>query len=83
MTKNNAQGAVLPGLQYYRAAAAGMVVLYHAAGAFGPTGYFPQRSWEAGFLFGHAGVELFFVLSGFIICHIHWDRVGRPGEVSS
>lgn len=73
----------LPGLQYYRAFAAGLVVLFHAAEVFGPNGYYPARSWESGFLFGHAGVELFFVLSGFIICYIHWDRIGRRGEVSS
>ena len=73
----------LPGLQYYRAFAAGIVVLFHAAAVFGPTGYYPARSWEAAFLFGHAGVELFFVLSGFIICYIHWDRIGRHGEMPS
>src|SRR3569623_1522360 len=83
MTNRSSMGAVLPGLQYYRAAAAAMVVLYHAGGAFGPTGYYPDRSWESAFLFGHAGVELFFVLSGFIICHIHWERIARKGEVSS
>lgn len=83
MNERAAPAAVLPGLQYYRAIAAVMVVLYHAACVFGPTGYYPQRSWEAVFLFGHAGVELFFVLSGFIICYIHWDRIGRPREVSS
>jgi exopolysaccharide production protein ExoZ len=70
----------LPGLQYYRAFAAGIVVLFHSAGVFGPTGYYPARSWEAALLFGHAGVELFFVLSGFIICYVHWDRIGRRGE---
>lgn len=73
----------LPGLQYYRAFAAGIVVLFHAAAVFGPAAYYPARSWEKVFLFGHAGVELFFVLSGFIICYIHWDRIGRRGEVSS
>src|SRR3569623_1085095 len=83
MTNRSSMGAVLPGLQYYREAAAAKVVHYHAGGAFGPTGYNPDRSWERAFLFGLAGVELFFVLSGFIICHIHWDRIARKGEVSS
>ena len=73
----------IPGLQYFRAVAASLVVFYHAANAFGPKAYFPIRSWETMFLFGHSGVELFFVLSGFIICHIHWDRIGRQGEVGS
>jgi len=58
-------------------------VFFHAAGVFGPTGYYPARSWETVFLFGHSGVELFFVLSGFIICQVHWDRLDRPGELAS
>ncbi|MGN6817538.1 MAG: acyltransferase family protein [Sphingomonas sp.] len=74
---------LLPGLQYYRAIAAVLVVFYHAALSFGPGGYYPVRSWERIFLFGHVGVELFFVLSGFIICQIHWDRLDRPGEFPS
>ena len=74
---------LLPSLQYFRAVAAILVVLYHAACVFGPGGYQPVQSWEAMFLFGHAGVELFFVLSGFIICWIHYDRIGAAGEVPS
>lgn len=75
------RAATLPALQYFRAVAAILVVLYHAACVFGPGGYQPERSWESVFLFGHAGVELFFVLSGFIICWIHYDRIGVAGEV--
>lgn len=74
---------LLPGLQYYRAFAAMLVVFYHAAGVFGPGGYYPQGSWESGLMFGHCGVELFFVLSGFIVCQVHWDRLDRPGELGS
>ena len=74
---------LLPGLQYYRAVAALLVVFYHAALTFGPGGYYPARGWESVFLFGHVGVELFFVLSGFIICQVHWDRLSRPGELPS
>jgi exopolysaccharide production protein ExoZ len=74
---------LLPSLQYFRAVAAILVVAYHAACVFGPGGYQPIRSWEVGLMFGHAGVELFFVLSGFIICWIHYDRIGTAGEVPS
>ena len=77
------RAATLPALQYFRAVAAILVVAYHAACVFGPGGYQPERSWESVFLFGHAGVELFFVLSGFIICWIHYDRIGTTGEVPS
>ena len=79
----DSDSSVIPGLQYYRAFAAAIVVLYHAAVVFGPRAYYPARSWEVVFLFGHSGVELFFVLSGFIICHAHWQRLDRPREFSS
>ena len=75
------RAATLPALQYFRAVAAILVVLYHAASVFGPGGYQPVQSWESVFLFGHAGVELFFVLSGFIICWVHFDRLGAGGGV--
>lgn len=66
----------LDGIQCLRGVAILFVVLYHADGVFTPGSYLPIESWTRIFGFGHAGVELFFVLSGFIICHAHWQEPG-------
>ncbi|WP_242138296.1 acyltransferase [Sphingomonas sp. TREG-RG-20F-R18-01] len=57
----------LPGIQYLRGAAACAVVLYHAA----DRAQVPLR-------IGEAGVDLFFVLSGFLMWAIT-DAASRPG----
>jgi exopolysaccharide production protein ExoZ len=65
-------------LQAGRGIAAMLVVLYHAC-----TVTFPApKYWGLDptynlFAFGHAGVEFFFVLSGFIILHVHWNDLGQ------
>ena len=66
----------LEGLEAGRGVAAMMVLLCHCAihcrrayGAF-PLGQV--------FTFGHAGVDFFFVLSGFIIFHAHRRDLGQP-----
>lgn len=66
----------LGGIEAARGLAAAAVVLFHAARhvakAYGAT--LPLT-----FLaFGHTGVDLFFVISGFIILYIHYDDIGRP-----
>ncbi len=63
-------------LQVFRGLAALLVVYHHAnrevAGVFG------DSWWRSLFDLGDAGVQFFFVLSGFIIYHVHRHDIGRP-----
>jgi len=66
-------------LQGGRAVAAVLVVLYHLNGAiFGKPNYYPEQ-FSPLFRSGDAGVYFFFVLSGFIIAHVHWHQIGASG----
>lgn len=63
-------------LEACRGLAAVLVVLYHASGSMFEVYFgYPAVGW---FRFGHAGVDFFFVLSGFIILYVHADDRGRP-----
>jgi exopolysaccharide production protein ExoZ len=64
-------------LQIYRGLAAFSVVLFHAEGII------LNWSGEGYFTWGFYGVNLFFVLSGFIICLIHYDDIGKPQKATS
>jgi exopolysaccharide production protein ExoZ len=68
----------LQGVEAGRGVAALLVVLYHAA--LHVEGDVPGSApvlWGLPH-FGHAGVDFFFVLSGFIISFVHRGDVGRP-----
>jgi len=72
----------LRGVEAGRGIAATLVVLVHATSLrFGP---FPGRLAFGGlFEFAHAGVDFFFVLSGFIIYHVHRDDLDNPQRLGS
>jgi exopolysaccharide production protein ExoZ len=69
----------LEGLEAGRGVAAMMVLLCHAAiHCRHAYGVFPLGQV---FAFGHAGVDFFFVLSGFIIFHAHRRDLGQPSRL--
>ncbi len=73
----------LVGVQAGRGVAALLVVLVHGSHMIQrdipQLGYWPL--W-GGFKFGHAGVDFFFVLSGFIICYVHHNDIGAPHRLT-
>jgi exopolysaccharide production protein ExoZ len=71
--------AKLGWIEAFRGIAATAVVLYHTARHFDKNYGIPAL--ESVFQFGHAGVDLFFVISGFIILFVHFDDVGRPARI--
>lgn len=76
--------AMLPSIQAGRGVAALLVVLVHnSVSIFALPKYWDLKPFGPIFDFGHAGVNFFFVLSGFIILHVHQDDLGRPGNVAS
>jgi peptidoglycan/LPS O-acetylase OafA/YrhL len=72
-------GGKFESLEMIRALAALSVVFFHTQIIFtGRTGIVPLGGV---FGAGSRGVDLFFVLSGFIIAYIHAGDIGRPGRV--
>src|SRR3954454_3990840 len=72
-------GGEIVSLQGLRGVAALLVLLAHSSTIAGSGKYLDHDPTHGLFLFGSSGVYLFFVLSGFIIAHVHADDVGRPG----
>ncbi len=71
----------LLGLQAARGVAALLVVLYHGERALALPQYVGHASWAGLTRFGHAGVDFFFVLSGFIISWVHGADLGQPAAL--
>jgi exopolysaccharide production protein ExoZ len=68
----------LPLLQVFRGAAATFVVLFHVT--WHGRVLHPEYFFGRAFMFGHSGVDFFFVLSGFIMVYAHAKDAGHPGK---
>jgi exopolysaccharide production protein ExoZ len=79
--KNNQATQFVPsklnGVEAARGMAALLVVLVHASSMLAEKKYLGQLPLAGLFKFGHAGVDFFFVLSGFIIYYIHSAELGN------
>jgi exopolysaccharide production protein ExoZ len=73
----------LKGIQFGRGVAACLVVLFHAGHQLALPQYVGHPfSLTSLFRFGNSGVDFFFVLSGFIIFHVHSVDIGRPRRLA-
>jgi len=70
----------LNGVEALRGVAATLVVLYHAAELLGGAKSYGVVPFAGFWGFGRAGVDFFFVLSGFIITFVHARDLGHPAS---
>ena len=70
----------LNSIEAARGFAALLVVLYHATVVLALPKYLGISALGGLFNFGHAGVDFFFVLSGFIIFYVHSGDIGLPAR---
>lgn len=72
----------LLGIQFARGLAALIVVVYHGSRMVAQPQYAGHKAFGGFFEFGYAGVDFFFVLSGFIIYFVHHRDLDNPNTLS-
>jgi peptidoglycan/LPS O-acetylase OafA/YrhL len=70
------------GLEVGRAFAAIFVILSHASAIMAQPRFFGVQLWDGRLEKFGAGVDFFFVLSGFIISWAHWSDIGDPARIA-
>jgi exopolysaccharide production protein ExoZ len=65
----------LQSIQAFRGAAATLVVLFHVTRS--SRVLYPEHFMKRAFLFGHSGIDFFFVLSGFVMLYAHYAEAGN------
>jgi exopolysaccharide production protein ExoZ len=70
-------------LETGRGLAAIFVVMAHSATIIAQPRFYDRIVWNGGFGRFGAGVDFFFVLSGFIIAWAHWGDIGRPDRAAN
>ena len=82
--KEDAAPSKLLTIQAARGVAALLVIVFHCSKAiFSHREYWPRDPLHHLFAWGHLGVELFFVISGFIILQAHWRDIGQATRLGS
>ena len=71
----------LPGVEAWRGVAALLVVTVHVTSILAQRNLYNHPVLDGLFIFGHSGVDFFFVLSGFIIAYIHSSDAGKPSLI--
>lgn len=71
------------GIEFARGVAATLVVFHHAGNIVTQPRFFGAHAFGGALERFAVGVDFFFVLSGFIICWMHYDDLGRRERLSS